>query len=86
MTQADSARRRVSGENVWVEVGQVWYDKRHRVRTVTITDVFECEVHDHRTDELLGVDRYVSVRRNTSRRTQAIKVDTLYAKYRRRGA
>lgn len=72
----------VSGEMVYVVAGQVWRDKRESWRTVEITDVFDRPIYDRRGEQV-GVDRYVSVRRNTSRRKQAIKVDTLYAKYRR---
>lgn len=80
MSQSDTPRR--SGENVHILAGQVWYDKRASWRTVTVTGVFESPVYDRR-GELVAIDRYVHVVRNTSRRTQAIKVDTLCRKYRR---
>lgn len=51
---------------VEVEVGQVWASKRDNWRRVTITGVH---------------DDYVNVRRNTSRRTQAISRATLARTY-----
>lgn len=49
-----------------IRVGQVWRHKRNRRRTVTIE-----RVHDD----------YVSPRRNTSRRKQAISFKTLRREY-----
>lgn len=71
----------MGGAMVCVEVGQVWRHKYDRGRKVTITDIFDRPVFSR--GEQIGVDSVVTVVRNTSRRRQAIKVDTLYRQYRR---
>jgi hypothetical protein len=50
--------------------GMVWRHKRDRHRTVTITGLYS-----------RGMERYVGVVRNTSRRTQGIKESTLLRDY-----
>jgi hypothetical protein len=50
-------------------VGDVWASRRSSYRKVEVTAVYD--------------DGYVGVRRNTSRRRQEIKVETLLRDYRR---
>lgn len=56
------------GENI--VTGAIWRHKRDRGRTVLITGLFSD-----------GSERYVDVRRNTSRRRQAIRERTLLRDY-----
>lgn len=62
----------------YVAVGQTWRHKRERWRRVKIRSVqreWTSEVTGHLYPERVQVDR------NTSRRTQAIKVSTLRREY-----